>query len=158
VKREGRRGEMDVARLQEPCGWTEVGFELWRAGVRWRRSIDAALKPLGLAHSDYIVLRATHDLERRSGDAICQNEVAAHTDMRKMITSKLMRRLEQRGLVSRGPSANGVAWRVFVTQKGRKALRESVERIAGPSAALFLHVSVDESALRAVLRRIGVGV
>jgi DNA-binding MarR family transcriptional regulator len=104
--------------------WAEVGFELWRAGIRWRRAMDGALAQLGISYTEFLVLRSTFELCRKLEDAVVsQTEVAIHSSVSEMLTSRAMRRLETRGLVDRGPSAFGFALRVIVTRRPRSARR-----------------------------------
>lgn len=53
--------------------------------MRWQRSVDAALRPLGLTHSRYLVLSATAELQRETKDAVSQREIAARCPRQKYL-------------------------------------------------------------------------
>lgn len=111
-----------------------MGFDLWRMGLRWRRQVEAELAETGFTFTQWLVLDATNAAIAETGDAVSQNTVAAHADIDKMTVSQVMRTLEDRGLVDRGPNSEGPAYRIWVTNKGRRALQEGRARVEAASA------------------------
>jgi DNA-binding MarR family transcriptional regulator len=85
--------------------------------------VEQALKGSGLNFRQWLVLDATRILERRTGDAVSQNQVAIHLGLERQALSDAMPVLERMQLVSRGPAMSGLAWRVYVTKQGLTLLR-----------------------------------
>jgi DNA-binding MarR family transcriptional regulator len=102
--------------------------------MRWRRQAEAELRPLGLTLTQWMVLESTQQLIQETGDAVNQSAVAARVELDKMTTSQVMRTLESRGLVDRGPDMTGRAYRILVTSKGRQAVQLGQARVEAASA------------------------
>jgi DNA-binding MarR family transcriptional regulator len=100
-------------------------FEAWR----WRREVEAELRSLALTLTQWLVLEATDELIRESGDAVNQNAVAARTELDRMTISQVMRGLAERSLVERGSDSTGRAYRVVVTRQGRGLLKRAQPRV-----------------------------
>jgi DNA-binding MarR family transcriptional regulator len=103
--------------------------ERYLAAWRWRRAVEAELKPLGLTFTQWLVLGATAALIRESKDAVNQNEVAARTELDRMTVSQVMTTLEDLGHVDRGPDMIGRGYRIWITSSGRKTLTRSRARL-----------------------------
>jgi DNA-binding MarR family transcriptional regulator len=93
--------------------------------MRWRRDVERALAPVGLTFTQWLVLEATADLVREIDDAVSQAEVARRTEIDKMTTSQVMKTLESKGLVDRGPDLTGRAYRIWVTTRGSQLARRA---------------------------------
>jgi MarR family transcriptional regulator, organic hydroperoxide resistance regulator len=114
------------------------GFQAWRSAMRWQRSIDAALHPFGLTHARYLVLAAVDELVRELGDAVAQKSIAERAGVDKATTSQIARRLEQRGLLDRGPDGvDSRAGRVFISRRGRDLLRRARPSVDAAAASFF---------------------
>ncbi len=107
--------------------FTELQLELkkrqWLAAQRWHRRMKASLSSLGIGFTEWLVLDATWTLVNRSGDAVSQQDVCRDLELDPMTIWHAMAVLDHRGLVCRGCSMSGKAWRVFVTRKGADVLR-----------------------------------
>jgi DNA-binding MarR family transcriptional regulator len=93
----------------------------WRA-MRWRAAVESSLAGTGLTFTQWLVLDALRDLIRESDDAVNQSEVAARVALSRANVSFVMRTLERKWLVSRGPDLTGRAWRIFLTDSGEQLL------------------------------------
>jgi DNA-binding MarR family transcriptional regulator len=101
-----------------------AGFTLWREAMRWQRGINAALRPVGLTHTQFLVLSSLAYAGRAAGDAVAQRTIADSAGLDESTTSGVLRTLEARGLVDRSPTDEDArAWRVVVSASGQKILR-----------------------------------
>jgi len=91
--------------------------------------VDAKVRALGITFTQWLVLEATDELTREQRDAVSQTAVALRTELDHATTSQVMKVLGTRGLVDRGPDMTGPAYRIMVTQEGRKLVRQITERI-----------------------------
>ena len=114
------------------------GFALWHAAMRWQRAIDAALRPLELTHTQYLVLVSTARAIREQGDAVAQSAIAERAGLDQATTSTLIRKLDSRGLLDRGiDGVDGRRWRVILTQRGQRTLDRATALVeAAASQAL----------------------
>ena len=111
-----------MTRLDET---TACGLELWKAAARWRRSVEHALAGLDLTFTQWAALAAADAVIRETGDATTQNAIAERMELDRSTLSHVMRALEQKRLVDRGPHAHRIAYRLWVTRAGSRLLRES---------------------------------
>ena len=111
------------------------GFALWQAAMRWQRAIDAALRPLGLTHTQYLVLASAARAIREQRDAVAQFAIAESAGLDSATTSILIRRLESRGLLDRDiDGTDGRRWRVLLTQRGRSTLEKATALVEATAA------------------------
>jgi DNA-binding MarR family transcriptional regulator len=102
------------------------GFSRWRAAMRWQRELDKVLAPLELTHTQYLVLWATAGAQRATRDGLVQRAIADAAGLDQATTSQIVRKLERRGLLDRGPiSGDRRAWRVIVSTSGTQLLRRA---------------------------------
>ena len=120
---------------------TEVGKARWLAAMCWRRKVELALAGSGLTFTQWLILAALHELIESTEDAVSQNDVCARLELDRGTVSLVMRTLEQKGLVDRGPDMTCRAWRIFLTSRAEILLRDRAEGIEGASASSHAHFS-----------------
>ena len=94
-----RRGEGRGEGAKGP--FASPGFHLWHASLKWTQEVAAALKPLGLTHTQFFLLGAVGWLSKSQGHAPKQREVAEFAQLDKVMTSQVTRSLEGDGLIER---------------------------------------------------------
>ncbi|WP_280369276.1 MarR family winged helix-turn-helix transcriptional regulator [Nocardia wallacei] len=77
------------------------GLLLWQVTNRWQAAQRAALAPFGLTHVQFVLLAALVWLADANGEPVMQRDIAAHAATDPMMTSQVLRALEQKGLVER---------------------------------------------------------
>lgn len=101
--------------------------------MRWRRTVESELTQLRLTFTQWLVLDATNQLVRETGDAVSQVMVAARLELDQMTVSQVMRTLSRTGLVDRGISAGRPAYRIIVTARGQKLAADGRARVEAAS-------------------------
>ena len=133
-------------RSPEPAAFgreAAAGFALWREAMRWQRSVNAALRSLGLTHSQFLVLSSLERICSQEDDAVSQRQVAREAGLDDATTSSVLQALEKRRLVDRAPATgDGRSWRVIVTSGGARMLRRAVPLVA--TAAALFHAGTEE--------------
>ncbi len=76
------------------------GFLLWQVSNLWQRKMNAGLNQLGLTHVQFVLLAGIIWLSQAE-ETITQARLAAHAKTDIMMTSKVLRALEKRGLIKR---------------------------------------------------------
>lgn len=121
------------------------GFQLWRVTHRWQRAVVAALRPVGLTHVQFVLLASTWWLGTRPGGPPTQREIAGHAGTDPMMTSQVLRALEVRDLLARGPDPGDArVRRVTCTAAGDKLARRSIEVVEDADRAFFAAGDPDE--------------
>ena len=103
------------------------GFSLWQVSSLWQRQINAGLRPFGLTHAQFVLLAS---LAWFAGDKhpITQVELASHAKMDVMMTSNVLRTLEEKGLILRKPHPTDTrAKALSITAQGRKLAVQAIE-------------------------------
>jgi DNA-binding MarR family transcriptional regulator len=74
---------------------------LWRITNSWQREIRAALAPFGLTHVQFVLLAALTAMDRET--PVTQRDLAERAVTDPMMTSQVLRALEDKDLVERHP-------------------------------------------------------
>ena len=113
------------------------GFLMWRTALAWQRDIAAALEPVALTHSQYVLLSCTQWLEEQ-GDGASQVMIAAQAGMDVKTASQVLRRLERAGLVSRQPDPKDARARIVTTTAaGREVGASATHLVEDADEAYF---------------------
>ena len=116
------------------------GLLLWQVTNRWQAAQRAALKPFGLTHVQFVLLASLTWLNGRAdgGGAVSQRRLAEHAVTDPMMTSQVLRALEQRGLLERAPDpADRRARALRVTPVGAELANRAVAAVEACDAAFF---------------------
>ncbi len=130
------------------------GYWLYRASLAWMAELDAGLRPLGITHTQFNMLASAGWLARTTGTNPTQQEVAAFVGADRMMTSKVIRVLVDRGLVIREQDPDDARLlRVVLTTAGREVTSQAV-RVAARVDALFFGTGPDREELRDTLAEV----
>ena len=129
------------------------GLLLWRLSNEWQSKQRIALKPFGLTHVQFVLLGsltyAVNDQE------ITQKQLAefAHTDV--MMTSQVIRKLEQKALVNRQSSKqDGRAITLVPTPAGIRLVNNAIVAVEEADKIFFEKVGKDLPQLVAFMRQL----
>ena len=113
------------------------GLLLWRSTLAWQRDVAAELDPLGLTHSQFVLLACAWWLETHGG-AGTQVMIAAQAGMDVKTASQVLRRLEAAGYVSRQqPPGDARARIVSTTAAGREMGNQALSAVEAVDEAYF---------------------
>lgn len=112
------------------------GFLLWRVSMRWRRTIESALKPLGLTHPQFVILATTGWLTR-NGMQATQADVGRQAGLDPNTTSQILRGLEAKGLVKRTRTSDEKSKFPVLTAKGGRYLAKALPAVEHADAEFF---------------------
>jgi DNA-binding MarR family transcriptional regulator len=102
------------------------GNLLVQVTAAWQRRQRAALSELGLTHPQFLILAAAAWLTR-DGEPVTQVRLARHARTDPMMTSQLVRALEEKKLLRRSEyPSDSRAKLVRATARGRKLARQAV--------------------------------
>lgn len=112
------------------------GLLLWQVTNKWQAAQRAALKPFGLTHVQFVLLAALVWLD--VDGPVTQRQLADHAVTDPMMTSQVLRVLEEAGLVERlAHPEDKRAKALAVTGKGRKLANEAVVAVEACDAEFF---------------------
>jgi DNA-binding MarR family transcriptional regulator len=103
-----------------------LSYRLWQVQHAWTRRLEVALAAYDLTHMQLVLLATTGWLCRR-GEMPTQTRLAKVAGLDRMMTSKVLRLLEAKGLITRTTHpADSRAYHVELSPAGRQTLRKAV--------------------------------
>jgi DNA-binding MarR family transcriptional regulator len=128
-----------------------LGFLLWKVSNAWQRRQRAALKPLELTHSQFVLLATATWYS--AGEALTQARLAELSGVDVMTTSQIVRTLEAAGLMER-PAHPGDprARAIVVTAAGQARVKKAIAVVEDTDAQFFAKLAADGGKLLALLR------
>jgi DNA-binding MarR family transcriptional regulator len=116
------------------------GFLLWKVSNAWQRRQRAALQPLGLTHSQFLVLATATWFGAK--EPLTQARIAELSGIDPMTTSQVVRTLEGASLLERRDHPDDPrAKAIVVTAAGREKARRAVTVVEATDAAFFAPVA-----------------
>jgi DNA-binding MarR family transcriptional regulator len=113
------------------------GFLLWRTTLQWQRNIQAALRPYGLTHVQFVLLASAWWLEEHEGRPT-QARIAQQAATDPMMTSQVLRKLEDRKLLRRRQdTTDSRARRITLTAAGRRLLTGALADVEAADREFF---------------------
>jgi DNA-binding MarR family transcriptional regulator len=113
-----------------------TGLLLWQVTNRWQAAQRAALKPYGLTHVQFVLLASLTWLA--ADGPVTQRQLADHAATDPMMTSQVLRALQQRGLIERLPHpSDGRARALAVTSAGRGLANRGIVAVEACDKAFF---------------------
>lgn len=124
------------------------GLLLWQVTNRWQAAIRGSLKPFGLTHVQFVLLASLTWL----AGPVSQRRLAEHAVTDPMMTSQVLRALEDRGLVERAPDPSDKRARaVSVTPKGAELADRANAAVEACDAEFFAALGPDLAGFTAAL-------
>ena len=105
------------------------GFLLWQVSNLWQRKMNAGLSVLGLTHVQFVLLAGLIWLSQEK-ETVTQSMLAAHAKADIMMTSKVLRVLEQKGLIKRETDVKDTrAKSLTITKQGYELTLEAIKLV-----------------------------
>ena len=140
-----------VIKAQDPSD--AAGYWLHHAALRWRAELGRRLAVLDLTPTQFDVLSALGWADRTIGKPT-QQDIATHAGIDRMMTSKVLKVLIERGFAQRERSRlNLAAYTVNLTASGRGVLGGATAIARAAEREMFVHVP-DLSSLKSTLKTI----
>ncbi|AXP79802.1 transcriptional regulator SlyA [Mariniflexile rhizosphaerae] len=105
----------------------DLGYLLLRTTTLWQRQMTIELHTLDLSFTQCMILISLGWLLQNSDDVV-QMEISNHSNFDRMMVSKTLRTLQQRGLIKRKEHGTDTRAKcVFLTNKGIDTLKKVIE-------------------------------
>lgn len=114
------------------------GFRLHHAALAWKQAFERRLRPLELTSTQFMLLSCVGWLASTTGQPPTQQEAADFAGADRMMTSRVLSTLEERGLVERVADARDARLkRLRVTAAGGPLLRAGIKIAVDLDEELF---------------------
>ena len=129
------------------------GLLLWQLTNKWQAQQRRALKPFELTHVQFVLLATlTFAVGRHT---FTQKQLADYIQTDVMMTSQVLRKLEQKGLVERLPSeADRRAFTLKPTTQGVTLANQAVKAVEKVDRDFFGAIGNDSSKMIFMMRRL----
>lgn len=104
-----------------------LGYLLWRVSLKWRGTIEAALKDYDLTHPQFVMLASLGWLTKE-GDMVSQATVGKMAGFDPNTTSQILRGLEAKKLIKRTQKQDERSKNPVLTPAGAKRLGDSMSK------------------------------
>ena len=129
------------------------GFLLWRLTNKWQAQQRAALKSFGLTHVQFVLLATLTYAANKS--SFTQKQLAQYAQVDVMMTSQVIRKLEEKGLIKREPSKiDARAFTINPTQAGIELANRTVKEVETVDRQFFGSLGADCEKLVTMMRRL----
>ncbi len=118
-----------------------TGFLLWKVTHQWQREIKRVLKKHDLTHTQFVILANVFWLSK-GNDSLTQVTIAEHIEINIMMTSNVLRTLEQKKLIVRQAHQIDTRAKIIKTTKlGDKTLKRTVKEVESFDKKFFSKVN-----------------
>lgn len=122
-----------------------VGFMFWQVTNLWQKTIGQGLEPLNLTHVQYVILANLAWLSKMQKEEITQVMIANNAQIDVMMTSKVIRALIAKKLISRRQSkADSRAYSISLTQAGEKKISQAIPIVEQIDEAFFVRLGTNK--------------
>jgi DNA-binding MarR family transcriptional regulator len=130
------------------------GYLMWQATNLWQRRQREALKSLGLSHAQFVLLAGVTWLADRE-ESVSQVKLARHAKTDPMMTSQVLRTLQEKKLVRRiTHPVDSRAKALMPTAAGRRLVRQAMYLVERADQDFFAPIGGDVTRLSAMLRAV----
>lgn len=129
------------------------GFLLWRISNTWQREQRAALQPLGLTHTQFVLLAVATWFG--SQEPLTQMRLSQLTGSDPMTTSQVVRALLASGYLERSPHPTDTRAKVISASKaGRELAQKAVVIVEEVDRQFFEPLAGEQASLVALFQRL----
>lgn len=112
-----------------------AGFLMWQVSMSWQRKLKNGLDKIGITHAQFMLLAALQYTGTQK-NIVSQQDLAKHCRIDKMMTSKILRTLQKKALLSRKRNK-------MDTRSKTLALSEEGENILGQALKIVDKIDTD---------------
>jgi DNA-binding MarR family transcriptional regulator len=130
------------------------GFLLWQLTNLWQQHIRCALAPLGITHVQFVLLASVAWLENTE-KLVSQATLSRHAHTDIMMTSQVVRTLEEKGLLTRTVHPTDTRAKVVsLTAEGREVARRAVAVVEEADDQFFKELGEQASTFLGLMHRL----
>lgn len=113
------------------------GYLLGQLTMLWQRKQKKVLDPLDLTHTQFVLLAALGWLSRTNNE-VSQVDIAKQSNADRMMVSKVLRTLEEKGFITRqGHETDTRAKVIRLTRSGEVVLQKALKEIEDGDLEFF---------------------
>ena len=113
------------------------GYLLGQVTTLWQRKLKKVLDPLNLTQTQFVLLAALGWLLKKN-DVVTQVEIAIQSNADRMMVSKVLRTLEEKGFISRQEHPTDTRAKIIkLTNEGATVLQKALTTVENADIEFF---------------------
>jgi DNA-binding MarR family transcriptional regulator len=113
------------------------GYLLGQVTMLWQRKLKKVLDPLDLTHTQFALLAALGWLSKES-NAVTQVDIATQGNVDRMMVSKVLRTLEEKGFITRQEHETDTRAKIIrLTNDGELVLQKAIIEVENADLTFF---------------------
>ncbi len=113
------------------------GYLLGQLTMLWQRKLKKVLDPLDLTHTQFVLLAASGWLSKKN-KAVTQVDIANQSNADRMMVSKVLRTLEEKGFITRQEHETDTrAKTIRLTADGVAVLQKAIKNVENADLDFF---------------------
>lgn len=113
------------------------GYMLWQVSMQWQKLMNQALSPLDITHTQFVLLAALAWLSKNQ-ETISQTDIANQSNTDRMMVSKVIRKLESKGMIERKDHPSDPrAKSIKLTKEGGEHIQKALNVVESMDVAYF---------------------
>lgn len=121
------------------------GYLLWQVTTLWQRKIKRQLDTIDLTHTQFVLLASLAWLSK-SQSIVTQIEIANHSKTDRMMVSKVLRTLQEKGLITRKEHETDTrAKAISLSEKGAIVLQKALVLVEQVDIEFFSSLNLEAS-------------
>jgi len=130
------------------------GYLLGQLTMLWQRKQKKVLDPLNLTQTQFILLAALGWLSKQN-NAVTQIDIANQSNADRMMVSKVLRTLEDKGFLTRKEHKTDTrAKTITLTKNGETVLQTALIEIENADIEFFTSINVDLSKFNSTMAKL----
>lgn len=124
------------------------GYLLWQVSMRWQLKMKRALDNLNLTHTQFALLAALAWLSK-SEKIVTQIDIANHSHTDRMMVSKVLRTLENKGFISREEHNSDTRAKIIsLSESGKDILQKALKVVEETDNNFFSSLQSNENSFK----------
>lgn len=121
------------------------GYLLGQLTILWQRKLKKVLDPLDLTQTQFVLLAALGWLSKKN-DAVTQVDIANQSNSDRMMVSKVLRTLAEKGFITRQEHEKDTrAKTIRLTKSGEIVLQKAIIEVENADLGFFATLNTDLS-------------
>ncbi|MET0464290.1 MAG: MarR family transcriptional regulator [Chitinophagaceae bacterium] len=130
------------------------GYLLGQVTMLWQRKLKKVLDPLDLTQTQFVLLAALGWLSKKS-NAVTQVDIANQSNADRMMVSKVLRTLEEKGFIARQEHNTDTRAKIVkLTPDGRKILQTALTKVENADTEFFASLGAKLSGLNSSMQKL----
>jgi DNA-binding MarR family transcriptional regulator len=130
------------------------GYLLWQVTMLWQRKMKKALDKIALTHTQFVLMAALGWLSKFN-EMVTQVDIANHSNTDRMMVSKVLRTLTEKGLIVRREHETDTRAKcILLTKMGQEKLQKALKLVSQVDKVFFAVLEIHENTFNKYMQKL----